>query len=162
MSIKLLLTGGTIDKTYNESNGELHFVETHIPEILELGRNRSDIDIQQLLLKDSLDMTASDRQSIADACTNAKQDQILITHGTDTIVDSGKSIAALGLENKTIVLIGAMIPYVFKHSDAVFNLGFALGALQALQPGVYITMNGKIFNWDNVIKNREIGEFQTL
>ncbi len=161
MSIKLLLTGGTIDKAYNESNGELHFVETHIPELLKLGRNRSDIEIKQLLLKDSLDMTEADRQSIADACTNSKQDKILITHGTDTIVDTGKSLAALGLD-KTIVLVGAMIPYVFKHSDAVFNTGFALGALQALQPGVYITMNGKIFNWENVVKNREIGEFQKL
>ncbi len=161
MSIKLLLTGGTIDKTYNESNGALHFVDTHIPEILKLGRNRSDIEIQQLLFKDSLDMTKADRQSIADACTDSKQDQILITHGTDTIVDTGKSLAALGL-NKTIVLVGAMIPHVFKHSDAVFNTGFALGALQTLQPGVYIAMNGKVFHWDNVVKNREIGEFQAL
>ncbi|KAG1650283.1 putative phosphate permease [Nymphon striatum] len=128
MSIKLLLTGGTIDKTYNESNGELHFVDTHIPEILKLGRNRADIEIQQLLLKDSLDMTAEDRQSIADACVASAQDQILITHGTDTIVDSGKSLAALGL-NKTIVLVGAMIPYVFKHSDAVFNMGVAVGCI---------------------------------
>ena len=161
MSIKLLLTGGTIDKTYNESNGELHFVETHIPEILQLGRNRSDIEIQQLLFKDSLDMTEADRQSIANACSDSKQDQILITHGTDTIVDTGKTLAAVGL-NKTIVLVGAMIPYVFKHSDAVFNTGFALGALQTLKPGVYIAMNGKVFNWDNVVKNREIGEFQAL
>ena len=161
MSIKLLLTGGTIDKAYNESNGELHFVDTHIPELLQLGRNRSDIEIDQLLLKDSLEMTDTDRQLIADACTASKQDKILITHGTDTIVNTRKSLAALGLD-KTIILVGAMIPYVFKHSDAVFNTGFALGALQALRPGVYIAMNGKVFNWDKVVKNREISEFQEL
>lgn len=161
MSIRLILTGGTIDKSYNESNGELHFVDTYIPELLQLGRNRSDIEIQQVLLKDSLDMTDADRQAIADACSESKQDKILITHGTDTMVNTGKEIAALGL-NKTILLVGAMIPYVFKHSDAVFNTGFALGALQALDSGVYIAMNGKVFNWDNVVKNREIGEFQEL
>ncbi len=161
MSIKLLLTGGTIDKAYNESNGELHFVDTHIPEILQQGRNRSEIEIEQLMLKDSLEMTEADRHLIAAACSDSKQDKILITHGTDTIVATAKSLAALNID-KTIVLVGAMVPYVFKHSDAVFNIGVALGALQALQPSVYLAMNGKIFHWDNVVKNKQLGEFQEL
>ncbi len=159
MGIKLLLTGGTIDKHYNESNGELNFSKTYMPALLELGRNRSDIEVEQAMLLDSLDMTDNDRQKILEVCQSTKQDKILITHGTDTIVETA---TVLGNENlsKTIVLVGAMIPYVFKHSDAVFNMGFALGAVQCLPHGVYVAMNGKVFNWDKVVKNREIGVFE--
>jgi len=159
MSIKLLLTGGTIDKHYNESNGELDFTKTHMPELLKLGRNHADIEIEQALFKDSLGMTDSDRQVILEACRNSPQDKILITHGTDTIVETATVLGKESLD-KTIVLVGAMIPFVFKHSDAVFNMGFALGAVQCLPQGVYVAMNGKIFNWDAVIKNREEGIFE--
>jgi L-asparaginase len=161
MSIKLLLTGGTIDKHYNQANGELHFTETHLKELLKLGRNTAPIEIEQLMLKDSLDMTDADRRSILKACHNATQDKILITHGTDTMVETANMLGKEQL-NKTIVLVGAMIPYVFKDTDAVFNFGFALSAVQATKHGVYVAMNGMIFNYDNVIKNRELGVFQTL
>lgn len=159
MSIKILLTGGTIDKHYNESNGELNFVETNIPELLKLGRNRSDIEIEQLMLKDSLEMKDSDRQKILEACKKTKQNKILITHGTDTLVDTATVLGNEQLD-KTIVLVGAMIPFVFKHTDAVFNMGFALGLVQALPHGVYVAMNGKIFNWNEVIKNKKLGIFE--
>lgn len=160
MSIKILLTGGTIDKHYNESNGELDFTETHIPELLELGRNHSDIEIEQPLFLDSLEMTDKDRQIILQACRKTQQDKILITHGTDTMVETATVLANQPMD-KTIVLVGAMIPFVFKHSDADFNMGFALGALQCLPFGVYVAMNGKVFDWDKVIKNRDLGVFET-
>ena len=159
MSIKLLLTGGTIDKHYNESNGELDFVETHIPNLLELGRNRSNLNIQQVMLKDSLEMDDADRQTILEACTQAEEAKILITHGTDTMVETAEVLAGKKLE-KTIVLVGAMIPFVFKHSDAVFNMGFALGVVQCLPQGVYVAMNGQVFDWNTVAKNREEGIFE--
>jgi len=157
--IKILLTGGTIDKHYNESNGELDFVNSHIPEILNSGRNRCDVELQQLMLKDSLDMDETDRQKIVEACIRSEEDKVLITHGTDTMVETAKILAEQGLE-KTIVLVGAMVPYVFKDSDAVFNMGFALASVQTLPSGVYIAMNGMFFNWNEVIKNKELGIFE--
>ena len=161
MSIKLLLTGGTIDKHYNQSNGELYFVNSHLPEILKIGRNQAEINIEQLMLIDSLDMNDADREVINEACKKASQERILITHGTDTMVETADYLAKNKLR-KTIVLVGAMIPYVFKGTDAVFNIGFALAAVQILSPGVYITMNGKVFEWDKVNKNRKIGVFEDL
>ena len=161
MSIKLILTGGTIDKHYNESNGELDFTETHIPDLLKLGRNRSDIEIEQIMLKDSLEMTDLDRQKILEACKASQQSKIIVTHGTDTIVETATALGKVKL-NKTIVLVGAMIPFVFKHSDAVFNMGFALGAVQCLPQGVYVAMNGKVFDWDAVVKNRKLGAFEVI
>ena len=161
MSIKILLTGGTIDKHYNETNGELDFTETHIPELLELGRNRTDIEIEQAMFIDSLEMTDTKRQKILKICKSSKQNRILITHGTDTLVETAM---VLGNEKiaKTIVLVGAMIPYVFKHSDAVFNMGFAFGVVQSLPHGVYITMNGMIFNYDQVMQNKKEGIFEIV
>lgn len=159
MTIKLILTGGTIDKSYNESNGELKFTNTHIPELLELGRNRADINTEQLMLKDSLQMNDADRQKILDACIKTVEDQIIITHGTDTMVETAKVLGDQKLD-KTIVIVGAMVPFVFKHSDALFNVGFALASVQTLSHGVYIAMNGKIFNWDSVVKNKEKGIFE--
>lgn len=161
MQIKLLLTGGTIDKHYNQSNGELHFVDSHIAEILEIGRNKTKVEIEKITLKDSLDFTDKDRTNIANACKKAAQDHILITHGTDTMVETAKLLASLKLD-KTIVLTGAMIPYVFKDTDAVFNVGFALAATQTLSSGVYVAMNGKVFDWDKVEKNRSIGVFEDI
>jgi len=159
MPIKVILTGGTIDKHYNESNGELDFVETHIPEILKIGRNLADVIIEQVLLKDSLDMGDADRQKILQSCIASSENKILITHGTDTVVETAKVLGKEKL-NKTIVLVGAMIPFVFKHSDAVFNIGFALGALQTLPSGVFVAMNGKVFEADAVVKNKEKGIFE--
>ncbi|HIP81142.1 MAG TPA: asparaginase [Leucothrix mucor] len=163
MSIKLLLTGGTIDKSYNESNGELDFTKTHIPDLFELGRNRADINIEQLMLKDSLQMDDADRQEILNACIKTVEDKIIITHGTDTMVETAKVLGEAILNNlldKTIVIVGAMVPFVFKHSDAMFNVGFALASVQTLDHGVYIAMNGNVFEWNKVEKNRERGVFE--
>lgn len=159
--IKILLTGGTIDKHYNESNGELDFVNSHIPEILNKGRNRYEVNLQQLMLKDSLEMDDNDRQVILKACEDAEEERVLITHGTDTMVKTATLLGEQGIE-KTIVLVGAMVPYVFKESDAVFNMGFALASVQTLPRGVYIVMNGTVFNWNEVKKNRELGVFERI
>ena len=161
MMIKILLAGGTIDKHYNESNGELHFIDSYIAEMLTLGRNHSEIEIQQLMLKDSLEMDDNDRQIILEASKVSDQDKILITHGTDTMVETARILAKPKL-GKTVVLLGAMVPYVFKHSDAMFNLGFGLAAVQTLAHGVYIAMNGQIFEWDSVRKNKELGCFEKV
>ena len=161
MKIKIFVTGGTFDKEYNDSDGQLFFKNTHLPEILELGSSRVEVDIETLTLIDSLDMTQDDREKIAQKCLETEEDKIVITHGTDTMVETAKVLAEK-IEDKTIVLTGAMVPYVFRSSDGVFNLGAALAFTQTLPTGVYIAMNGKYFNWDNVRKNKEIGEFEEL
>ncbi len=157
--IKLIITGGTIDKRYNELNGELYFPETHLPAMLHQSRCKLDIDLQPLMLKDSLDMTETDREALRQACSATDAEQIIITHGTDTMVDSA-SYLAKSMTDKTIVLVGAMVPYMISQSDALFNLGCALTAVQLLPAGIYITMNGKVFAWDKVIKDRQAGEFK--
>lgn len=161
MAIKLFVTGGTFDKEYNELNGTLFFKDTHIHEILNLGRSRIDIRIRTLMMIDSLEMKDSDRQLILESCRNSEEDQIVITHGTDTMADTAAFIASASL-NKTIVLTGAMIPYKFGSSDGLFNLGSALAFAQTLPAGVYIAMNGRYFTWDNCRKNRESGSFEEL
>ena len=165
MAIHILLTGGTIDKHYFEANGSMAFAGTHIPDILKQGRNRQKITIDQVVFKDSLEMTDEDRKLIATSCLNSLEKKIIITHGTDTMVETAKHIAssqAQLITEKCIVLVGAMIPYEISYSDSTFNLGFALGAVSGMQNGLYIAMNGQIFDWDNVEKNLSIGEFQTL
>jgi L-asparaginase len=159
--IQIFVTGGTFDKEYNELNGALFFKDTHLPEMLEKGRSRLAVSIDTLLMKDSLDFNKVDRQLISFACASASADRILITHGTDTMVQTAQYLAAQNL-GKTIVLTGAMIPYKFGSSDGMFNLGSALAFLQILEPGVYISMNGKIFGANNVRKNLEKGEFETI
>jgi L-asparaginase len=159
--IQIFVTGGTFDKEYNELNGSLFFKDTHLPEMLEKGRSRLAVSIDTLLMKDSLEFDDTDRQLIATACSTASSDRILITHGTDTMVQTSQYLAAQNLA-KTIVLTGAMIPYKFGSSDGMFNLGSALAFLQILEPGVYISMNGKIFATNNVRKNLEKGEFETI
>ncbi len=161
MEIKIFVTGGTFDKEYNDLDGNLFFKDTHIREVLELGRSRLDVDIETLMMIDSLDMTEEDREKIAQSCLEAKDNNIVITHGTDTVVETAK-VLAKKIKDKTIVLTGAMVPYVFRSSDGLFNLGAALAFAQILPPGVYIAMNGKYFNFDNVRKNKEIGEFEEL
>ena len=135
-------------------------------ELLQLGRCQLSCEVTTLMLKDSLEMTAGDRAAIVENCRTAQENCIVITHGTDTMADTARELAAaMGhntLGNKTIVLTGAMIPYAFGSSDGLFNLGSALSFVQTLPAGVYIAMNGKYFNWDNVRKNRTLGRFETL
>jgi L-asparaginase len=157
--IRIIVTGGTFDKEYNELKGELFFKNTHVPEMLNLGRSRLDIEIQTLMMIDSLEMKDADRAAIADACESVAEKNIVVTHGTDTIADTAGVIAGR-VRNKTIILTGAMVPYKFGSSDGLFNLGSALAFVQSLPAGVYVVMNGRCFLWNNVRKNREIGEFE--
>jgi L-asparaginase len=159
MAIRVFITGGTFDKEYDEIAGTLFFKESHLPEMLKLGRSRLDVDIRTLMMIDSLQMTMPDREMIADQCKRCEHDQIVITHGTDTMVETAAVIASAGIE-KTIVLTGAMIPYKFGSSDGLFNLGSALAFVQTLPLGVYIAMNGRWFSWNNVWKNKQTGFFE--
>tara|TARA_B100000949_G_scaffold137826_1_gene121268 strand:- start:23 stop:508 length:486 start_codon:yes stop_codon:yes gene_type:complete len=161
MAIRIFITGGTFDKEYNEITGKLYFKDTHMREILDLGRSKLDVSIRTLMMIDSLDMTDSDRNLILENCVSTKGDQIIVTHGTDTMTDTAKLLATGNLE-KTIVLTGAMIPFKFGTSDGLFNLGNALGFVQSLPHGVYIAMNGRCFDYDKVKKNKETGVFEVL
>ncbi len=161
MKIRLIITGGTIDKSYNMNNGELHFVDSHIPSMLTEGRCRVDYVLDKLMLKDSFDMTDGDRMALLTACEKADEERIIITHGTDTMVQSARFLQE-HLNTKTIIFTGAMIPYVFDKSDSLFNLGAAFAAVQSFPNGIYITMNGRVFNANEVVKNREEGEFEYL
>jgi L-asparaginase len=161
MSIRILVTGGTFDKEYNELNGTLFFKDTHLPEMLRLGRCKLEVQIRTLMLVDSLDMTGEDRKLIVDHCAKMKDERILITHGTDTMDQTARTLAEANLP-KTIVLTGAMIPYKFGSSDGLFNLGSALAFVQTLPHGVYVAMNGRYFLWDSVRKNRSTGEFEEI
>lgn len=161
MKIKILATGGTFDKEYNELNGELFFKNTHLNEILTLGRSHVDVKISTLMMKDSLDMTQGDREIIAENCIKSKENNIVITHGTDTMVETATYLHERN-SAKTIVLTGAFIPYKFGSSDGLFNLGAALAYAQVLPPGVYISMHGKCFDWNAVRKNRETGRFEKV
>jgi L-asparaginase len=157
--IRVIVTGGTFDKTYDEIRGRLSFGDTHLPEMLRLGRARVDVSIERLMMIDSLEMTAEDRARIVASCQQSAERQIVITHGTDTMVETAAALAA-DVSGKTIVLTGAMIPYAFGSSDGLFNLGSALSFAQVLPAGVYVAMNGQHFSWDRVRKNRETGVFE--
>jgi L-asparaginase len=161
---RVIVTGGTFDKEYNELTGTLFFKDTHLPEMLRLGRCRIDVSISTLMMIDSLDMTDADRASIVDQCRQTAESRIVVTHGTDTMVETAAALAAAlpAAAGKTIVLTGAMIPYAFGSSDGLFNLGSALSFVQVLPPGVYIAMNGRYFVWDRVRKNRENGVFEAV
>ena len=159
MSIRIFITGGTFDKEYNELDGKLFFKDTHLPEMLKLGRCKLPVEIRTLMLVDSLEMTDADRQIIIEQCRKCKEDRIVITHGTDTMEETANALGQAGLE-KTIVLTGAMVPYKFGSSDGLFNLGSALAFAQTLSRGVYVVMNGRCFMWNNVKKNRKTGEFE--
>jgi len=161
MTIKIFITGGTFDKEYNELDGKLFFKDTHLPEMLKLARSKLKIDINTLMMIDSLDMTDADRKIILEKCKKTKEDKILITHGTDTMMETAKVLAS-SIKNKTIVLTGAMIPYKFGSSDGLFNLGSSLAFVQTLPQGVYISMNGKYFRWDNLKKNKQTGMFEEI
>ncbi|MBK7467547.1 MAG: asparaginase [Saprospiraceae bacterium] len=159
--IQIFVTGGTFDKEYNFVNGLLYFKDTHIPEMLQRGRCTLESDVKMLMMVDSLEMTDDDREIIIHNCERTKSNKIILTHGTDTIVQTAQKIAEAKIVNKTIVLTGAMIPYAFgTSSDGFFNLGSALAFVQVLQPGVYIAMNGRCYDWNKVIKNTKTGLFE--
>ena len=159
--IRIFVTGGTFDKTYDEIHGRLVFGDTQVGEMLQLGRSRVDVSVRTLMMVDSLDMTDADREIIARSCAQCEESRIVITHGTDTMVDTARAIAAI-VRGKTIVLTGAMVPYAFGSSDGLFNLGSALSFAQVLPPGVYVAMNGQHFHWDRVRKDRATGVFESL
>ena len=159
MRLRLIATGGTFDKHYNELNGTLGFAESHLPEVIARSRLTVPVALDVLPLLDSLDMQDADRARVLAACQGAPEQAIVIVHGTDTMPETAAVLGAAAL-GKTIVLTGAMIPYAIAHSDALFNLGFACAAAQTLAPGVYVAMNGQVFAWDNVQKNRAAGVFQ--
>jgi L-asparaginase len=159
--IQIFITGGTFDKSYNYINGELFFEKTHLPEMLKRSRCQLDLKIETLMMIDSLEMNDSHLEEIISKCKNCNTDKIILTHGTDRMVETAKAIAQAELKNKTIILTGAMIPYAFgSSSDGFFNLGCALSYVQTLHKGVYITMQGQYFNWNEVVKNLEKGCFE--
>jgi L-asparaginase len=161
MSIRVFITGGTFDKDYDEIQGRLHFRDTHLHEMLRLGRCRLEVEVRTLMMIDSLDMTEADRRLILENCRAAAEERIVVTHGTDTMVETARVLGEARLP-KTIVLTGAMVPYAFGSSDGLFNLGSALSFVQALPPGVYVAMNGHAFPWDDVRKNKANGVFERL
>ncbi len=158
MSVQLFITGGTLDKAYNQQSGELVFTKTHLRDILRQAKCTVEVDLQVIMLKDSLYMTQEDRQSILESCQNSLSQRIIITHGTDTMTETAKLLGSQ-ITHKVVVLLGAMVPYTFSNSDALFNLGCAFSAVQLLPKGVYVTMNGNIFPYYAVEKNKEQGEF---
>ncbi len=161
MAIRILVTGGTFDKEYNERTGQLFFKDTHLAEMLQRGRSRVPVSIRTVMMVDSLEMSDADRALIVQNCLRADEDCIVITHGTDTMTDTAAAVAR-AVTAKTVVLTGAMIPWAFGSSDGLFNLGSALSFVQVLPAGVYIAMNGKCFPWDRCRKNRERGEFEEI
>jgi len=160
-TIRILITGGTFDKEYDELAGRLYFKDSHVAEMLRLGRANLPLEIRTLMMVDSLEMTEDDRALIAEHVLNAPESRLVITHGTDTMVETAKALAAR-VRGKTVVLTGAMVPYKFGSSDGLFNLGSALAFAQTLPPGVYIAMNGRYFPAGKVRKNRQTGMFEPL
>ena len=161
--IKLFITGGTIDKQYDTCSGELRFPPSFIPELLDEANCTLPISIETLMQKDSLQMTDDDRSQIEQACLNTSSKQIVITHGTDTLVDSALTLQNnIDLRGKVIVFTGAMRPFKLGHSDASFNIGSALMATQLAKPGVWIAMNGQLFSANKVAKNRTLGQFEAV
>lgn len=156
MKIKVFTAGGTIDKMYSEEKGTLNF-SFGKQAVKELSENKVKLnfeyDIERLLAKDSLEMTDEDRQLIKKACEGTIADKILITHGTDTMVDTARVLSTI--QDKVIVLTGASQPYKFRESDAEFNVGVAIGALNVLDTGIYVSMNGRVYHWDKVEKRSD-------
>jgi L-asparaginase len=161
MTLRIIATGGTFDKHYNELNGVLGFADSHLPAVIARSRMTVPVALEVLPLLDSLDMQDPDRQRVLASCRAAQEKAVVIIHGTDTRRETAAVLGAADL-GQTIVLTGAMIPYEIANSDALFNLGFACGVAQTLAPGVYVAMNGQVFPWDNVTKNRAAGVFQQL
>ncbi|MEO8196301.1 MAG: asparaginase domain-containing protein [Thermoanaerobaculia bacterium] len=163
MKIRILITGGTFDKEYDELTGALYFRNTHLPEMLRLGRSKLDVEVQTVCMMDSLEMNFDHRAKVLEACRDSPEGRLLVTHGTDTMVETAAVLAqGLASSEKTVVLTGAMIPFAFGSSDGLFNLGSALSFAQVLPPGVYIAMNGRCFPWHNVRKNKAEGVFEEI
>jgi L-asparaginase len=162
MRIRILVTGGTFDKEYDELTGRLFFRDTHLPEMLRRGRSMLDIQLETVMMIDSLDMTDEDRARIVARARGCEEQAIVISHGTDTMVETARALAAAQIAGKTIVLTGAMVPYAFGSSDGLFNLGSALSFVQVLAPNVYVAMNGQHFTWDACRKNKATGCFERL
>lgn len=161
MTIRMIVTGGTLDKEYDELTGELVLRRTHLPDMLRSARSRLDIRITKVMLADSARMTDNGRKAILRQCRRCKEDKIVILHGTDSMVSTA-GLLAKSVNHKTIVLTGALVPYLFSSSDALFNLGGALAFAQTLPHGVYISMHGRCFDWDNARKNKQTGEFEEI
>ncbi len=163
MKIRILITGGTFDKEYDELTGALYFRHTHLPEMLRLGRSKLDVEVQTVCMMDSLEMDFEHRAQVLEACRNSPEGRLLVTHGTDTMVETAAVLAqGLAVADKTVVLTGAMVPFAFGSSDGLFNLGSALSFAQVLPPGVYVAMNGRCFPWHNVRKNKAEGVFEEI
>lgn len=158
-ALRILVTGGTFDKDYHELEGRLYFRDSHVEEMLRLGRSRLPVTVETLMMVDSLEMDDAHRARVLRACREAPEAHIVITHGTDTMELTARAIGAAGLA-KTIVLTGAMVPYTFGSSDGLFNLGSALAFAQSLPVGTYVAMNGRCFRWNRVRKNRATGVFE--
>lgn len=157
--IRVLITGGTFDKEYDEIHGRLFFKDSHLSEMLTLGRSRLPLEMRTVMMVDSLDMTDSDRSLIVEQCRATPENRIVITHGTDTMAETARYIDGR-ITGKTIVLTGAMVPYKFGSSDGLFNLGSALAFVQAVSPGVYVAMNGRCFPAARVYKDKHTGIFE--
>jgi L-asparaginase len=160
-AIRIIITGGTFDKQYDEIRGILTFKDTHLPEILKYVRCTLPIELELNQLIDSLDMHLANRLKILESCRRAPESHLVVTHGTDTMIETGRILGEAGL-GKTVVLTGAMVPYSFSASDAVFNLGCAITAVQLLSPGVYVAMNGRVFSWERVRKHKKSGTFEEV
>lgn len=159
--IKVLITGGTIDVDKIEDGDKYLFDKTYLPKILEQSRCKVELNSEVLFLKDSIYMTDADREEILQRCRGCSEDKIIITHGTDTMPETAQFLGKASID-KTIVLLGAIVPFKEKNSDALFNIGCAISAVQTLPKGVYITMNGKIFPWTNVRKNKDLKVFESV
>ena len=162
MQIRILVTGGTFDKEYDELTGRLYFLETHVPEMLRRGRCRLDVTVETVVMIDSLELDDYGRSAIVERTRTCREAAVVITHGTDTMVRTARALAEAALDDKTIVLTGAMVPYAFGSSDGLFNLGSALSFAQVLPPGVYVAMNGQHLRWDHVRKNTATGVFEAV
>ena len=159
MNLRIIATGGTFDKHYNPLDGQLVFGESVLPAALRRARLTISCEFQALMALDSLDMQDEHRQRILDACRTAAEESIVIVHGTDTLRETAEVLGRAALR-KNIVLTGAMVPYDFSDSDALFNLGFAVAAAQLVAHGVWVAMNGQVFAWNDVRKNRAAGVFE--
>jgi L-asparaginase len=160
-AIRIIITGGTFDKHYDEIRGELTFTASNLPEILKQVRTTIPVELETNQLIDSLQMHAENRMRILEACRRATESRIIITHGTDTMTETAKVLGEAALD-KTVVFTGAMVPYQISGSDALFNLGTAFAAVQYLPCGVWISMNGRVFAWNKVRKNKAKGLFEEI
>ncbi len=160
MTLRIIATGGTFDKCYDPITGQLIFVDSVLPEALERARLTDPTTFEPLMAIDSLDMNDTHRAQILSACERSAEQKIVIIHGTDTMRETARVLGEAGLQ-KTIVLTGAMVPYRVASSDALFNLGFAVAVAQLNAPGVLVAMNGRVFSWDKVRKNKTDGIFES-